>query len=191
MKNKQNLVFILAALIVGVLVGVIFSNLGGRKTSGPPPQQGGAPPAMINNQQEIKILTDVVAREPGNRNAWVQLGNSYFDSNQPVPAVDAYAKALELDGNDPNVLTDQGIMYRRLGWYDKAIENFEQATKLQPQHAQSLYNLGLVYAQDLKDYEKAIAAWERYLKVNPSGPGADQVRRDLEAIRTHPPMGNQ
>jgi cytochrome c-type biogenesis protein CcmH/NrfG len=190
MKNKENLVFVVAALIVGVLIGVIASNFGGSKSApvAGSPQGSAAPPA--NYQQTIQVLLDVVAKEPGNRNAWVQLGNNYFDSDQPMPAVDAYAKALELDGNDPDVLTDQGVMYRRLGWFDKAIENFEQANKLQPQHSQSLYNLGLVYL-DLKDFDKAAAAWESFLVVNPSGPGADQVRRDLETLRSHPPTGNQ
>lgn len=190
--KKENLVFVIAALIVGLLVGVIVSNLGGDKASqSNVPQQGSAPPATVNFQQQNQVLQDVVAREPNNRNAWVQLGNNYFDSNQPVKAVDAYAKALELEGNDPNVLTDQGIMFRRLGWYDKAVENFEQANKIQPQHTQSLYNLGLVYLQDLNNVDKAAEAWERFLKVNPSGPGADQVRRDLEAIRKRPPTGKQ
>jgi cytochrome c-type biogenesis protein CcmH/NrfG len=191
MKRKENLVFVIVALIVGLLIGVVAYNLGGKTSQNTVPQQGSAPPATVNSQQQIQILQDVVAREPGNRNAWIQLGNNYFDSNQPVPAVDAYAKALELDGNDPNVLTDQGVMFRRLGWYDKAVENFEQASKLQPQHGQSLYNLGLVYMQDLKDFDKAAEAWERFLKVNPSGPGADQVRRNLEAIRSQQPMGKQ
>lgn len=190
--RKENLVFVIAALIVGLLIGVIVSNLGGGKPGqNAVPQQGSTPPPTVNNQQQIQVLLDIVAREPGNRNAWVQLGNNYFDANQPVPAVDAYAKALELDGNDPNVLTDQGAMFRSLGWYDKAIENFEQANKLQPRHPQSLYNLGLVYLQDLKNPDKAAEAWERFLAVNPSGPGADQVRRNLESIRNQPPMEKQ
>jgi len=189
MTRKESLALVIVALIIGLLIGVIAYNLGGKSSQNVVPQQGSAPPETVNYQQQIQILQDVVAREPGNRNAWIQLGNNYFDSNQPVPAVDAYAKALELDGNDPNVLTDQGVMFRRLGWYDKAVANFEQASKLQPQHAKSLYNLGLVYMQDLKDFDKAADAWERLLKVIPSGPGADQVRRYLETIRSQQSMG--
>ena len=191
MKLKENLVFVIVALIIGLLIGVIAYNLGGKSSQNAVSQQGSAPPPTVNYQQQIQVLQDVVAREPGNRNAWIQLGNNYFDSNQPVPAVDAYAKALELDGNDPNVLTDQGAMFRSLGWYDKAIENFEKANKLQPRHPQSLYNLGLVYLQDLKNVDKAAEAWERFLEVNPSGPGADQVPPYLESIPNHPPMEKQ
>lgn len=191
MKGKENLVFVVAALIVGILIGVIFSNLGGNKNSQMTASGQGstsAPPPMIDYQQNIKVLLDVVAKEPGNHNAWVQLGNNYFDSNQPVQAVDAYAKALELEPNDPDVLTDQGIMFRTLGWFDKAIENFETANKINPQHAQSLFNLGLTYMQDLKDFDNAAKAWEKYLAVNPTGPAADQVRSQLEELKNHPPL---
>ena len=134
------------------------------------------------------MLEGIVAKDPANRNAWVQLGNTYFDSDNPMKAVEAYGKALELDGNDPNVLTDQGVMFRRLGWYDRAVDNFTKAYDLDPAHAQSLYNLGVVYRYDLQDLAKAKEAWEKYLKVNPSGPGADQVRQELNFIKAHPQM---
>jgi tetratricopeptide (TPR) repeat protein len=82
-------------------------------------------------------------------------------------------------------------MYRKVGWFDKAINNFEQAAKVDPAHAQSLFNLGVVYRYDLQDFAKAKEAWERYLKINPSGGGADQVRAELEFINSHPaPGGN-
>jgi tetratricopeptide (TPR) repeat protein len=85
-----------------------------------------------------------------------------------------------MDGNDPGVLTDQGIMYRRIGWFDKAIDNFEKANVLNPRHVQSLYNLGIVYRDDLDDQEKAKEAWTRYLVISPIGKEADKVRTMID-----------
>ncbi len=176
------------ALVVGVLVGVLVTH----RTNRPPAPQTAAAPSMAapaaNVQQNITMLEDLVRKEPGNRNAWVQLGNTYFDIDQPVKAVDAYGKALELDGNDPDVLTDQGVMFRKLGWYDRAIANFNKANQINPSHQPSLYNLGVVYRFDLKNVPKAQEAWERFMKLNPTGPGADQVRRDLETLKNSPPL---
>jgi len=185
--KKEQIVYIVITLVVGVLVGVIFTNARKNTSSNSTaPTQTAAP--ATNYQQQITILEGVVAKDPGNRNAWVQLGNDYFDSDQPMKAVDAYGKALELDGNDPDVLTDQGVMYRRLGWYDQAVKNFEKASSLNPNHLQSLYNLGIVYRDDLKDYPKAIAAWERLLTLNPNGQGSDQVRAELDALKQSAPQ---
>ena len=188
MKNKETLVFMIVALVIGILVGVIAVNLMGRKEQrapmGPPPGTSGS---MVNVQQNIQVLEDLVAKDPGNRNAWVELGNTYFDSDMPMKAVEAYGKALELNGKDPNVLTDQGIMFRQLGWYDRAIENFRKANEIDPRHSPSLFNLGLVYRENLNDDPHAIEAWEKFLALNPTGQSADYVRNQLELLRSHPP----
>jgi tetratricopeptide (TPR) repeat protein len=179
--KKETLLLVVTVLIVGVLVGILVSK-GGRgpapTTSAPP--QAGAP--LVNQQQTIKMLEGIVANDPTNRNAWVELGNNYFDSDQPVKAIDAYGKALALGSDDPNVLTDQGVMFRRMGWYDRAIENFTKASTLDPTHAQSLYNLGVVYRYDLQDFRKAKEVWSKYLALQPAGPGAEQVRAEMQAL---------
>lgn len=183
MKNKETLLLVVIAFVAGLLVGILVSK-GGRDSV--PVQTSVAPAPIVNYQKEIALLEKVIAGDPTNREAWVKLGHSYFDSDQPMKAIEAYNKALALDGNDPNVLTDQGVMFRRVGWYDKAVENFIKANELDPNHAQSLYNLGIVYRYDLKDFAKAKEAWTRFLVLNPSGPGADQVRGELQVMAAHP-----
>ncbi len=184
--KKETLFIIGGALIVGLLVGVIFSQSG--KNSGT--SQSSAPNAapVVKSQNDIQILLGVVAQDPNNRNAWVQLGNLYFGSNQPMKSVEAYDKALALQGDDPNVLTDQGVMFRRIGWFDKAIENFKKSNAMNPNHHQSLFNQGIVYRYDLQDFPKAIEAWEKYLQVIPEPPGAAQARAELESLKSLPQL---
>jgi cytochrome c-type biogenesis protein CcmH/NrfG len=185
--KKESIVYVVIALVVGILIGVIVINAKNKVASeATAPLQSAAP--AVNYQQQISMLEGIVAKEPQNRNAWVQLGHNYFDSDQPMKAVEAYDKALELGGDDPDVLTDQGVMYRRLGWFDKAISNFEKAAAVAPNHQQSLYNLGIVYRYDLQDFPQAIKAWERYLAINPGGPGAAQVQAEIAALRNSPPL---
>lgn len=186
----ETVVLIVAALIIGVLSGVIYSNWSRDRsqpaaTGGASPSGPGAP--LVNFQQQIATLEDIVAREPDNRNAWVQLGNSFFGSDQPIKAIEAYERALELGPDDPNVITDQGTMFRRVGWHDRAIENFQKAAALDPNHVQSRYNMGIVFRYDLQDFPNAIAAWESFLALNPGG-NVEQVRREVEFMKNHPPM---
>lgn len=185
--KKETIFFAAIALAVGVLIGVIYSN---QKKDTPQTSSTSLPPlqAPVNHQQQIAMLEGIVAREPDNRNAWIQLGHNYFDANEPMPAIDAYAKALALDPDDPDILTDQGVMYRRVGWYDKAIVNFQKAYQLNNRHQQSLYNLGIVYRYDLQDFDKAMEAWNRFIALNPSGPGAEKVRAELDFLKNHPQL---
>lgn len=184
--KKETILLVVISLIVGGLIAVIFTNMQNRSTT--TAGSGSAPAAApaVNYLQQITMLEGIVAKEPENRNAWAQLGHNYFDSDQPMKAVEAYDKVLALDGNDPNILTDQGVMYRRLGWFDRAIKNFEQAYALNQNHQQSLYNLGIVYRYDLQDFPKAVEVWEKFIAINPGGPGAAQVRSELEFLKSQP-----
>ncbi|MCW8892461.1 MAG: hypothetical protein OQK50_00080 [Deltaproteobacteria bacterium] len=175
--KKETILLIVVTMAVGALGGVIFTNAKKDAAAG---NQSVASAPFIDYQQRINSLETILAKEPNNRNAWVQLGHNYFDSNQPMKAIESYAKALEMDDNDPGVLTDQGIMYRRVGWIDKSIDNFEKANELNPRHIQSLFNLGIVYRDDLGDKEKAKEAWTRYLVISPVGKDADQVRTMID-----------
>jgi cytochrome c-type biogenesis protein CcmH/NrfG len=45
---------------------------------------------------KIKALKEIVNKDPKNLSAWVELGNLYFDSNQPKEAIDAFHRANAL-----------------------------------------------------------------------------------------------
>jgi cytochrome c-type biogenesis protein CcmH/NrfG len=181
--KKEIVLLMVVTLVVGALIGMFLSNTNKNSaTATATVNQSPASAPAVNYQQKIKVLQDIVSSDANNREAWVQLGHNYFDSNQPLEAIEAYDKALQLDGNDPNVLTDQGVMYRRISWFDKAIANFIKANELNPSHLQSLYNLGIVYRDDLQDIENAKKAWNQYLQISPTGQGADNVRTMLDHL---------
>lgn len=189
--KKESILIAGFALLAGLLGGVLVTMLvkdKGRQEVPAIPSGSGTP---TDYTRRIAEAEKIVARDPGNLNAWISLGNDYFDTEQSQKAISAYQKALDIEPNNPNVLTDQGIMYRKLGWYDKALTNFEKAQKLDPNHLQSLYNMGVVYASDLKKPDKAITAWNRYLELDTTSPTARQIREMMATLkpdRSHPVM---
>ena len=189
--KKETILFVVVALVAGFVIGLLAGN----KTSAPgvpaTSRVPAGPPPMVNLQQKIGELKNIVAADPANFQAWVALGNEYFDSNQLMDAIQAYDKALELRPDSPDVLTDQGVMFRRLGWFDRAIDNFTRANELNPAHATSVYNLGVVYRYDLQDFDKARTAWTRFRTINPTGPGSARVRQELESLRAQSPVQSQ
>ena len=157
-----------------------------------PPPSAMPPSAAVPEtgavQQRIAAEERLVAQNPKDVQAWIALGNDYFDTNQSQRAVDAYAKALALQPDNADVLTDQGVMYRKLQAFDKAVANFQRAHQVDPRHVQSVYNLGVVYAYDLKDPAKAIAAWNRVIEVGPQSPQAAQARQNIQDLRSPQPQ---
>jgi len=185
--KKETVLGMVVALLVGVLGGYLIFSISTQKenpaVSGALPVGGGSP---TDYQSRIAEAEKIVAKEPRNVQAWIQLGNDYYDTEQPQKAISAYSKALELNPTNTSVLTDQGVMFRRVGWYDKAIANFEKAQSIDPTHLQSLYNLGVVYAEDLKQPDKAIQAWTRYLALDSISPTAQQIKRMVDELKAMP-----
>ncbi|BCS53787.1 tetratricopeptide repeat protein [Geobacter sp. SVR] len=175
--KKETILIAVVALVVGLLGGYLVFSIGsaGKVQQGSPaiPAGAGSP---TDYSRRIAEAEKIVAADPKNLNAWISLGNDYFDTEQAQKAINAYGKALEIQPNNPNVLTDQGVMFRKVGWYDKALANFEKAQKIEPNHLQSLYNMGVVYASDLKQPDKAIQTWNRYLKIDSNSATAVQIK---------------
>jgi tetratricopeptide (TPR) repeat protein len=74
---------------------------------------------------------------------------------------------LEISPDNANVWTDMGVMYRRNGNPQEAINAFDKAIEADPKHEVSRMNKGIVLLHDLKDTDGAIKAWEGLLEVNP------------------------
>lgn len=201
--NRNTVIGVVAGLAVGLLLGY-QAGRAGRVTTAPvvpspvpgmpampPGGMGGmpmpAPGAQMDAQARITAAEQIVARDPKNVRAWIQLGNDYFDTRQAQKAIEAYGRALELDPNNPDVLTDQGVMYRDAGDFQKAIANFKKASQIDPKHVHSLFNMGVVYAHDLKDADSAAKAWNQLIAAAPGTPAAAQAQQALQQLRANPP----
>lgn len=184
--KKETLFFLVVALVIGILIGVIVGN----KKSGPTTPSSTSAPATptANYEQIIKLAKEVVAQDPSNRNAWIKMAHAYHDTNRYPEAITAYSKALELDPNDADLLTDQGIMFRKIGFFPQAIENFKQASALQPSHINSVFNTYIVARYDLQDFAEAEKAALRYLEMLPNGPNSAQVRAFLDSLKSGTPL---
>jgi cytochrome c-type biogenesis protein CcmH/NrfG len=188
-----------AGFIAGLVVGVVIMNFSGPSggsggSSAPAPITGGQMPQpqgpdRIKLSRDIAQLEEIVKKDPNNYQAWVQIGNDYYDLGEAQKSVDAYGRALAIKGDDPNVLTDMGVMYRQLKDFPKAVAAFRKAAAASPTHPQSRMNLGVVLMHDMNDKAGAIAAWEDYLRVAPNDPNAQNIRGALQELKSSPAGG--
>jgi cytochrome c-type biogenesis protein CcmH/NrfG len=186
-RKETFLMVSLLALAVGFFGGVVFTVF--KSDSKAPvasaPAQMGAPAPAPGGSDRVAALERQTQADPGNVNAWTELGNAYFDAQQYEKAISAYRKSLELNPNNANVWTDLGVMYRRACKPDEAIKAFDQAIAVDPKHEVSRMNKGIVMLHDLNDFDGAIQAWEGLLEVNPvalapNGVSIDQMVTELK-----------
>lgn len=128
----------------------------------------------------IETLRKITSSREATPEAWKELGNIYFDTDQAEQAIKAYDNALALKPNDTDILNDQGAMYRQAGDFEHALANFEKAYAIDPHNLESLYNSGYVYGFDLNNIPKALVLWRRYLELDSTSDTARQVRSFIE-----------
>ncbi len=195
-KKETMLVVAIITLVVGFVGGVTYSSFkfgtGTPVQTSVPSQQTSRDQGvsekqadMIKSLEEIQSFEKETSQNPENVEAWIQLGNLYFDTNRFKKAIRAYKKSLELNHNNPDVWTDLGVMYRRSSQPIGAIEAFEKAIEIDPNHETSRFNKGIVLMHDLNDREGAIQAWEGLVKVNPlaSTPNGQPVMELVEKLK--------
>jgi len=196
MKKETVILVVVIAFLAGFVCGATVAILKGKKGEQiarvpqkpqMAPQETPAPPSGPSPAEvasKIDALKEILKKDPKNLSAWVELGNLYFDSNQPQEAIKAYTEYLKIKPDSADVRTDLGIMYRNVGEIDKAIEEFRKAAQLDPKHVNSRYNLGLVLLHDKRDIKSAVKAWEDYLKVDPSSERAQRIKAQLDKLKT-------
>jgi tetratricopeptide (TPR) repeat protein len=186
-KNQPPVVTYFIIFILGFLTGVGFTvyKTGGTGSGTTVTSKQQSTQDEETHQAVLELEAEVTAN-PDNFQAWRQLGNQYYDHNQPEKAIAAYTKTLELHSGDANILTDLGVMYRRTKQPQKAIESFDKAIQMDPAHEPARFNKGIVLLHDLDKPGEAIASWEELLKINPQARAAngESIRDFIENVKT-------
>jgi cytochrome c-type biogenesis protein CcmH/NrfG len=169
-KLETGLFFMFIGLLVGFIGGVVYSgyHLPPTSTNTASEEDHSNPAIATEHAKQVLEMEKKVADSPEDVDAWIALGNAYFDLKQPEKAIHAYETALKYRPDNADVLTDLGIMYRQIDKPEKAIAAFDKAQEVDPAHEQSLYNKGIVQMHDLNDPKGAAATWSKLLEVNPS-----------------------
>ena len=150
-----------------------------------PAEAGGAPSAetMQRVQQELAALRQAVQDNPKDARALGRLGDIYYDAGMFDKAKEFYGRSLEIDPSNPNISTDLGICFQRLGQPDEAIRQFRHSIAVSPTHWQSWLNLGIVSLFDKQDVKTAEEAFAKVKELNPSFEGMPQMQEALDRVK--------
>lgn len=106
------------------------------------------------------------------------------------PAIKTLHRALELRPDSARIMIDLASAYyqsaksnaKREIDYGTAIEYLGRALAKSPDDPVALFNRALA-EEAFYLYEPAIEDWEHYLRIDPSGPWADEAKTKLQAVR--------
>ena len=114
--------------------------------------------------------------DPSGAEAMYGLGSVYLQQERNEEARGCFERAVRLHANYPGTMpkawNNLGILAAREGNADKAIQDFQQALKIDPSNVIALGNLGSVYRQE-KRWDDAKSTLERALQLSPDNPEAN------------------
>lgn len=179
-----------AGILLGVIAGYVMGagqapyvaavQTAAATTAGLPHDH---PPAVAN-EAELKAFRDILASDPKNAKAAVELANRLYDAGRFAEAVPYYQQVFAAQPKDVNVSTDLATALYYMGRADDALAQLQKSLAIDPTHAQSLFNLGIVRRDAKKDPKGAADAWERLLQVQPNYPDAARVKTMLSELQT-------
>ena len=152
----------------------------------PPPQAAAPAPEMAQIAAMVDKLAERLKERPDDALGWAMLARSYSVLGRNAEALPAYAKAVELKGDDAGLLSDYAAelaMQNQRNLAGRPIELVQRALAIDPNNLKALSLAGMA-AFDNKDYAGAVAQWEKILRLAPADPDlVQQVQASVAEAR--------
>ena len=177
-RPSTRLVALLGAAVVALAGGgYAVTGSPGLPSAGTPgavmasPEGGGAPASAEEFAAVVERLAQKLKDQPDNPEGWAMLARSYARLSRPADALAAYAKAVTLKGDDPQLLADYADLMafqNNRTLTGEPTQLIERALKLDPNHPKALALAGSA-AFDRKDFSVAVRHWELLASQSPPG----------------------
>ncbi|KAJ5811716.1 Small glutamine-rich tetratricopeptide repeat-containing protein 2 [Penicillium riverlandense] len=108
-------------------------------------------------------------------------GNGAMARKEYSQAIELYTKALEIAPANPIYLSNRAAAFSAAGQHEKAADDAELATAVDPKYSKAWSRLGLARF-DMGDYNAAKEAYEKGIEAEGNG-GSEAMKRGLETSK--------
>jgi superkiller protein 3 len=115
--------------------------------------------------EAVAAFQKAVELDPRTPRHYRELGEALFESKAYEKAQDALQKATEVDPKDAAAWTALARTRSQMKKYADAVAAYEKAAELRPKDKDIHLLLGAYYHEYLKDYEKAITHYNKYVQL--------------------------
>ncbi len=191
--TREAVIFGISGTMFGLLAGWIIGSQQARpaltsaapaaaQTAAAAPEQPAAPPPIDLNR--ASALEQQAKSTPNDAAVRAELGNLYFDAQRFDLAIPWYEATLKLNPKDVNVSTDLAVCYHYAGDADRALKQIDVSLAIDPRHAKTLLNQGIIRAFGKQDLAGALESWEKVVKFAPNSPEAARAQQGIDGLKS-------
>jgi tetratricopeptide (TPR) repeat protein len=114
--------------------------------------------------------------------------NSAYDHQRWPEAISEYQQAIARGVDTADVHTDLGNAFRFSGQPERALEQYQIAQRLNPQHENSLFNQIGLFVETLHQPGYAIPICQEFIRRFPASDKLPAVQEQLARIKNPPPV---
>jgi cytochrome c-type biogenesis protein CcmH/NrfG len=166
-------------LLLGLALGYLFRGSQAQPAAASAATPTASPaigmPTQMPTLDQMKHMADKQAEpllaqlknDPNNVEVLKQVAQVYESTHQFKDAADYYRKALAVNPKDVATRTEMASCLYYNGDVDGALAQLQQALAVDPDDANSLFDLGMIRWKGKNDAAGALQAWNHLLKSNP------------------------
>ena len=147
------------------------------------PDMKGLPPM----EELVKRLAEKMAQNPDNQEGWIMLGRSYMAMKQFPEAMDAYDRAMKINGENVSLLLAYAEAIAAMNGNDftgRPAPLVEKAFALEPENPNTLWLAGIVAYQQ-GNFQDALTRWEKLQsKLPPQSNELESINSAIDDARS-------
>jgi cytochrome c-type biogenesis protein CcmH/NrfG len=189
--SRDGVIFGIAGTAFGLILGwIIGSQQVEVRPAAAAQAQAQAPSAQVPAEpqpapldlQQIAALEQQAKAQPGDARPRTELGDRYLDAQRPDLAIPWYEASYKLNPKDINVSTDLAKCYYEVDQADKALTQIDRSLAIDPHHAITLLNQGIIRAFGKQDLVGARESWQKVIDFAPKSPEAARARQGIDGL---------
>lgn len=182
--NKENSLYGVIGLLIGVIIGYAGTNyINGNSSASqpntpantatipsdhPPTTKSDSPSGEGGAQGDVMAVIQQARADSSNFEAQMKAADLFLQINRKDGALEFYERAAKIKPNEFDVLVRLGDTTFDLQRYEEAANWYEQALKIKPNEATVRMDLGLTYyLRSPRDMDRAIELYRVALKSDP------------------------
>jgi len=138
--------------------------------------------ARGDNSQAVRLYDKVLSLKPGFAEAYYNKGNALVGLGRLDDAEENYRKAISLKPGAPSFHNNLGNILMLKKNYSEAAKAYQVALSYNSDFGSAHLNLGIIYFRHLKQNQRAVFHFKRFLGLSPDDSRHAEVEAMLEEI---------